>query len=183
MTQITHNQHFVPKCYLKGFARDGTIQVLDVMARRVAKPRSYTSVCYKTFFYAAETGAQDEISQALEEVFGQIEDQFSNALPAIIERARAIDLTNDDLARLAYFMSVQWLRTASFRDRVKKIQADLAKWMMKTRASLPDFEKYIRDTVKEHQMSDGDVREVRQLFQSCEYDIRFDNAQHLRARA
>lgn len=180
MTQITQKQHFVPKCYLKGFARDGQIQVMDVIGRRVAKPRSFTSVCYKRFFYAAETGVQDEISQAFEEVFGQIEDQFSNALPAIVERARATDLTNDDLARLAYFMSVQWLRTASFRERVQRIQADLTKWMMMTRASLPGFEKYIRDMVKEDEMSDGDVWEVRQRFRSCEYDLRFDNSQHLR---
>ena len=180
MTQITQKQHFVPKCYLKGFARDGKIQVLDVTARRVAKPRSYTSVCYKKFFYAAETGRQDEISQAFEEVFGQIEDQYSKALPAIIDRARATDLTNDDLARLAYFMSVQWLRTASFRDRVNKIQADLTKWVMKTRASMAGFEEHIRDTVKEHEVSDGDVRDVKQLLQSFEYDVRFDNSQHLR---
>ena len=113
-------------------------------------------------------------------MFGQIEDQFSNALPAMIERARATDLTNDDLASLSYFMSVQWLRTASFRSRVNKIQVDLAKWMMKTRASLPGFEQQICDTVKEHEMSEGDVRELRQLFQSCEYDIQFDNSQHLR---
>ena len=47
MTQITKDQHFVPKFYLKQFAREKKIQVFDVRARRIGKPRPYVSVCYE----------------------------------------------------------------------------------------------------------------------------------------
>ena len=46
MTQITGKQHFVPRFYLKRFAKEGQIQVFDVRAKRIGKPRPYGSVCY-----------------------------------------------------------------------------------------------------------------------------------------
>ena len=52
MKQITEAQHFVPRFYLKLFARQGKIQVLDARAKRIGKPRSPASVCYRPFFYA-----------------------------------------------------------------------------------------------------------------------------------
>lgn len=62
MPQITKKQHFVPKFYLKRFARNGQIQVCDVRAKRILKAYGYKSVCYEKFFYGVETGVQDEVS-------------------------------------------------------------------------------------------------------------------------
>ena len=39
MTQITRNQHYVPRFYLKRFAKEGQIRVFDVRAKRIGKPR------------------------------------------------------------------------------------------------------------------------------------------------
>ena len=179
MTQITKKQHFVPKFYLKRFAKAGQIQVFDVRARRIGKPRPYVSVCYEKFFYAAETGVQDEISQAFEDVFGQTEKMIAEALPGIIERADAQKLTNSDLYVLAYFKSTQWLRTPSFRERLQKIQAETQKWMLKQRASLPGFQDYICSTADGREISDEQIEEVKRFIKSGEYDIRNNNAQHL----
>ncbi len=179
MKQITKDQHFVPKCYLKQFVREGQIQVFDVRAKQIRKARSYTSVCYERFFYAAETGVQDEISQAFEEVFGQIENLIAEALPGIIERAVALQLTNDDLDALAYFMSVQWLRTPFFRERLKKKQSEVMKWMLKQQANFPGFQDNIHSTAEGRKKSDEPMEEVKQFIQSGEYNIRFDNSQHL----
>ena len=179
MTQITKKQHFVPKAYLKQFARNGQVQVLDVRAKRILKARSCTSVCYGKFFYAAETGVRDGISQAFEQVFGQIEDQYTKALPGIIERSLDLQLTNGDLVGLAYFMSVQWLRTDSFRERIQNAQSELLKWVLKQRASLPGFEDYLRSTTEAGELSDEQLEEVNRLIQSGEYDFRFDNTKHL----
>ncbi len=97
MTQITKDQHFVPRFYLKRFAREGQIQVFDKRAKRIGKPRPYASVCYEKFFYAARTGVQDETSQAFEDLFGQIESVIADALPGVIKRAGDLELTNNDL--------------------------------------------------------------------------------------
>lgn len=41
-----------------------------MMARHIAKPCGYSSVFHQRLFYVAETGAQDEISQAFEGLYG-----------------------------------------------------------------------------------------------------------------
>ena len=181
MTQITRNQHYVPKFYFKRFAKEEQIQVFDVRAKRIEKPRHYGSMCRKEFFYAAKTGVQDEISQVFEkDVFGKIEDVIAKALPGIIERTDAQKLTNGDLDVLAYFMSVQWLRTLFFRERLQKMQSEIRKWMLKQRASLPGFQDHIQETAEVHEVSEEKLREaVNRLIESGEYDIRTNNAQHL----
>ena len=186
MKQITEDQHFVPKFYLKQFAREKKlqvfeIQIFDVRARRIGKPRPYASVCYEKFFYAAETGVQDEISQAFEDVFGQTENRIAEALPGIIERAVAQKLTNGDLDVLAYFMSVQWLRTRYFREWLQKMQSEVMKWVLKQRASLPRFQDYIREASDAHKVDEHELKEaVNRLVESGEYGFReTNNASHL----
>ena len=184
MKQITEDQHFVPRFYLKLFAREGQIQVLDVRAKRIGRPRPYASVCYEKFFYAAETGVQDATSQAFEDVFGQIENAVAKALPGIIERADGLQLTNDDLDVLSYFMSVQWLRTPFFRERLQKMKSKAMKEILKRLASFPRFPNYIRDTaedirhrtVEAREISDEEIiDDVNRLIESGEYNFRHTN--------
>ena len=179
MKQITGEQHFVPEFYLKRFAREGQIQVLDVRTKCIGKPRPYGSVCYEKFFYAAETGVQDEISQVFEDAFSRIEDVSAKVLPGVIERAVAQQLTNDDLYVLADFMSIQWLRTRSFRERLQKMQSEMMKWMLKQRASLPGLQDHICSTAEGCKMTDEQIEEVKRLIESGKYDIRTNNAEHL----
>ena len=191
MKQITKDQHFVPKFYLKQFAREKKIQVFDVRARRIGKPCPYVSVCYEKFFYAAETGVQDEISQAFEDVFGQTEKMIAEALPGIIERADAQKLTNGDLDMLAYFMSVQWLRTPFFRERLQKIRSEFIKSFIQLRAAhSPRFlQDHIQgaldggaeEAAEAHEVSEEKLREdVNRLIESGEYDFReTNNTSHL----
>ncbi len=179
MTQITENQHFVPQFYLKRFSKKGQIQVFDVRAKRIGRPSSCKKECYEKFFYAAENGVQDEISQAFEDVFCRIEDVSAKALRGVIERGVAQHLTNGDLDELAYFMSVQWLRTRFFRARLQKMQSELMKWMLKQLASLPGFQDHIRSMAEGRQIPDEQIEEVERLIESDEYDIPTNNAQHL----
>ena len=101
------------------------VRVFDVGAMRIRKKHySIAGVCRKEFFYTVETGVQDESSEYFEEVFGRIETMFSEALPGIINRAGTQELTNNDLYHLAYFMTVQWMRTPSFREFVQITNLD-----------------------------------------------------------
>ena len=141
-------------------------------------------MCYEKFFYAAETGVQDEISQVFEkDVFGKIEDVIAKALPGIIERTDAQKLTNGDLDVLAYFMSFQWLRPPFFRERLQKMQSEIRKWMLKQRAAhSPRFlQDHIQEAPEAHEVSEEKLREaVNRLIESGEYDFReTNNASHL----
>ena len=186
--QITKNQHYVPECYLKQFAIENPnqgfmVRAFDVRAVRILeRPFSTAQICWKKFFYAVETGVRDDISQALETVFGRIENVFSTALPGIINRAAAQQLTFNDLDFLAYFMSVQWVRTPSFREWLQKVYSDYMKWRINVRASRPEFRDFIRSTADdmgEDQLSDEQIEEIKQRVQSSEYDVRWDNSPHL----
>jgi len=176
MTQITKDQHFVPRFYLKRFARDGKIQVFDVRDKQIRKPRPYASVCYEKFFYAAKTGVPDDVSQAIEDGFGQIENKIAGALPGIIDRAVAWQLTDRDLVILAVFMSVQWLRTPFFREMLQKAESDPMKQLSKKLVTFG----YFRSMAKEHEMSTEELEEMEQFIRSGQYNIRStNNALHL----
>ena len=181
MTQITRDQHYVPAFYFKRFAKEKQIQVFNVRAKRIEKSRHYGSMCRKEFFYAAKTGVQDEISQVFEkDVFCKIEDVFEKALPGIIERTDAQKLTNGDLDMLAYFMSVQWLRTLCFRERLQKIRSEFMKWFIQLRAARsPRFlQDHIQEASEAHEVSEE--KAVNRLIESGEYDLReTNNASHL----
>ena len=168
MKQITKDQHFVPRFYLKRFAKEGQIQVLDVQAKRIGKPRSYGSVCSKKFFYAAKTGVQDEISQILELMLGRIESKIADALPGVIERADR-QLTSSDLDVLANLMSLQWVRTPHFREQVETIATPATKLILKKLAS----SGALRSAAQDMGMSDeGIVERLEQNILLDRYNIR-----------
>ena len=168
MKQVTKDQHFVPRFYLKQFAREGKIQVFDVRTKRIGKPRPYASVCYKKFFYAAKTGVQDEISQKLEDLFGKIENTVAGALPGVIGRAVGQQLTNDDLDVLANFMSVQWIRTPHFRELVQEGVGNGLKQIVKKLANLGG----LRSTDEGLGMSGEQIEGMEQFIRSGQYNIR-----------
>ena len=173
MKQITKDQHFVPRFYLKRFAGEGQIQVFDVRAKRIGKPRPYASVCYEKYFYAAKTGVQDEISQKLEGLFGKIENIIADALPGVIERAVGRQLTSSDLDVLANFMSVQWIRTPHFRELVQEGAGIGMKQIVKKLA----ISGGLRSTAEGLEMSSEQIEGMERFILSGQYNIRIpDNA-------
>lgn len=95
--QITEDQHFVPKFYLKRFAdSQGFLDVLDVKKRQLARRRSYGGVCYDKFFYGAVTGQQDEVSRVIEKWLQQIESEVARKLPGIIKKILAYEHIDDE---------------------------------------------------------------------------------------
>ena len=179
--QITKSQHFVPRFYLKRFALEGLIQVFDVRAKRIGKPRPFGSVCYEKFFYAVETGVQDEISQAYEESFGRFENIIDKALPGIAERALNRQLTDDDLDKIAGFMSAQWIRTRYFREWLNKMYCEILKQLFKKLPSFSGFPDYVRSTEEGRETTDEQMEELKRFIQSGAYEIpRSNNALHFK---
>jgi hypothetical protein len=175
---ITEDQHFVPRFYLKQFAdAKGFVQVLDLKQRRVSKPRPYAAVGYERFFYATETAKEDEVSQLFEELFTSLEGQIAAKLTDILGHIENEELTAGDLDTLAYFLSLQWLRTDFFRQRLFAMEEDLLRRVL----SMTVNEAEVRRIMEKHgqQLSKEQIRVIVQTYRTGDYRLRFTNKAHL----
>jgi hypothetical protein len=180
--QVTADQHFVPRFYMKGFADNGFVQVLHLRKRRIGKARPYASVCYQPFFYAQKTGVQDEVSQHFEDLFGQFETQFAERYPKIVENARNKRLTDGNLDTLAYMMALQWMRSQRFRDMVRELESQVLKIQFQARAMSPTFIKTAKEIYKQHDidLTDQQAEDLQRSIMEGNYEITSDNTSHLK---
>lgn len=175
----TKKQHYVPKFYLKYFAdKKGIVQVLDIENKRFGSPKAYSAIGYAHYFYAAETGVPDEVSQQIEKWLQKFESVIAGALPDIISKilnSEHIDV--DDRYVLSVFMSMLWLRSPSMRVRLNKMEEDMTKKMMSLYAP-QRIDQYVKKTGKN--MSCKERRALIKMMEEASYKLRFNNAQHLR---
>jgi hypothetical protein len=115
-------EHYVPKSYLKRFARDGkSIFTFDKFAQRVFRT-SIENVACENYFYdfpkeeAARAGIDPQI---VEKELSKIEGGFSNTVDAILKSAEASQgrmIQDDQKLAMAYFITAQQLRTRETRN-------------------------------------------------------------------
>lgn len=178
--QITEDQHFVPKFYLKGFAdAKGNLNIYDADQTRISKPRPYSSVCHDKFFYGVETGLEDEVSQQIEFAFSQMESDIAAVLPGIIERIETNKhIDGDDRLALATLMSMLWMRGPAMRKQLNRMNEDMTKKLMAMtidERSLAKFEKEQGRT-----LSPEEKTKLLKVFKEEKYGLKFNNVQHLR---
>lgn len=92
----TKVQHFVPRFYLKNFAADNYLEVLNVKDKRMAKRGPYQGLGYEHFYYARKTGIPDDLSQQVEAWLKPTEDILAKALPKIIDAILGYQHIGDD---------------------------------------------------------------------------------------
>jgi len=179
MEQITKKQHFVPRFYLKAFAdHKEFLQVLDIENNRIAKPRPYGGVGYAHYFYAAETGTPDDVSQFVEEWLRHYEGIISGELTEIIRKIHTgKEIDDDDRYILASLMCMLWLRAPGMRSQLNKMEEDVTKQMMKLRVP-GQIDSWIKSKGKE--ISAEQRQEIIETFETGSYKLKFNNAQHLR---
>jgi hypothetical protein len=175
----TEKQHFVPRFYLRNFSdSNGLIRVLDVPNKRIGKPRPYQSVGYSKFFYAAKTGVSDKISQDVEEWLKVFENYIARGLPKIINAIDGLQhIEDDDRYFLSVFISMLWLRAPGMRDQLNKMHEDLLKQTMKINVPR-GIERYLKETGKK--WSPEEIEKIMKVVESGNYDVRFNNIDHLR---
>ncbi|MFA4999827.1 MAG: DUF4238 domain-containing protein [Patescibacteria group bacterium] len=184
---IVEDQHWVPRFYLKRFANEKNfIEVLDIKNVKLNPARPYSGVCYEKFFYAVDTGKQDEASQKIEDIFQGIEDK---AAPALNKLEKSI-LNNQQLdSRQMYFvslfMSSLWIRSKHFREKINRISSHFYKETEKFRASMDGYKDHIKTIAKELKkkegldMDDEDIDWYVKLMQTGNYDLSFNNVEQL----
>lgn len=182
--QITKKQHFAPRFYFKRFAVDNLLQTLDIQKGRLIKARPYSGVCYADFYYAVETGKEDETSQVFERFFGEIEDKFAKEYDNIVDAIWSYrPLTDQQLDVLAWFMASLWIRSPHMRNQVNKTIADGMKQITTMMASQPNFKDGAKEALEKegYRVTDEQIEDARKTLESGEYELAFDNnVNHLR---
>lgn len=160
--QITEDQHFVPKFYMRRFANEkGFLEVLDRQKGKLIKPRPYSGVCYSQFYYAKKTGEPDELSQDVEEVLKNLEDNISVDLPVIYEKIiNYKQITQQERYTIAVLAAMLWLRVEYMRRQVNRMSENLLKEIMTL-------------------SGDKRIAEVRDFLESKKGGFSFDNSTHL----
>lgn len=176
--QITKKQHFAPRFYFKRFAIDNFLQTLDIQKGKLIKAQPYSGVCYANFYYAVETGKEDEASQVFEQFFGEIEDKFAKEYDSIVDAIwNYKPLTDHQLDIFTWFMASLWIRSPRMRNQVNKTMADGMKQMTTLMASHPNFTEGAKVALEKegHKVTDEQIEDARKTFESGEYELTFDN--------
>lgn len=180
----TKKQHYVPRFYLKRFANEKNfIEVLDLEKKSISKPRSYASVCYEEFFYALETGKDDNVNQEIEKTLAQIESKIAPELNDIEKNViTGRKITNGELYTLASLMSMLYVRGIYMRKQTQRLEKDMAKKIMSLHASHINFKDELKQIAKKElkqDISDEEAEKVQEIFQQENYDLSFNNSGHL----
>lgn len=176
--QITKKQHFAPRFYFKRFAVDNMLQTLDIQNGKLIKAQPYSGVCYADFYYAVETGKEDETSQVFEQFFSEIEDKFAKEYSGIVDAIwNYKPLTDQQLDILAWFMASLWIRSPRMRNQVNKTMADGMKQMTTMMSSDPNFTDGAKEALEKegHNVTDEQIEDARKTLESGEYELTFDN--------
>lgn len=176
---ITKKSHFIPRFYLKNFInQEGTIQTLDIKNNRLCSPKSHCGVGYKEYFYGAQTGVPDELSQQVEDWLKFFENIIAQKLPFIINKILNYEhINNDDKYFLSSFMCMLWLRSPKMRNQINKTNEEVTKKIFGLNAK-NKIDKYIeKNGIK---LSDQERDDIIKDIEAGNYDIKFNNIQHIR---
>lgn len=182
--QETEDQHIVPKFYLKKFANSsGFVEVFDIEKVKSTKLRSYSSVCYGKYYYSQQTGAKDEIGQAMEEIFKDIENKIASGYSTIISSINSTRaLAEEEMVWIASFMSMLWLRSEHMRQKINKMITDSTKEIMCLTARMgkepvENLQKQFASQGKK--IDETAAKETIKILTEKNYELNVDNLHHL----
>jgi hypothetical protein len=152
MKNITKWQHIVPQFYLKEFKNEkNLIENYDILKNKFNPPKGTKPLCAEYFFYAAETGIQDTISQEVEAFFENYETPISKCIPVIKQIVFGnSEITFDEKYILSLLMSMLYLRNNKTRRHIKQLTSDISsktlKGILNVKGKDRFFSDYERDT-------------------------------------
>jgi hypothetical protein len=119
-------QHYLPRFYLDGFARDGILAVYDRDSNevRMQKPENTGVIGH---FYTVE----DELGRKRFEVEQILSEFESKAAPIIKKMATRENLSDDERSNMAIFVAMAMFRTPDMLDSIKAANAGMVKKMTK----------------------------------------------------
>jgi hypothetical protein len=177
---VARQHHWIPQCYLKGFARNrtknGKLTVFDLhlerefetIARNVGGARDFNKM-------EIEGASPDAIEQSL----SQLETKFDKVLFQVIQNNSLP--TGDDLILLMNFVALMHVRNPRMRETWRRAQADVAEHIMDIALS--------SKSQWEHQIgqlrADGvevpvaSYEDMKRFHESKEYEITVPTVRHI----
>ncbi|MBE5923596.1 MAG: DUF4238 domain-containing protein [Lachnospiraceae bacterium] len=118
MTEYTHDEHYVPKMYLKCFAENDLCYVLNNYGG--IKQRHITSICYEKDLYEFTSEKGDIIHQNLyeKELFQKLETEYTGyfeELLKVLDNKRMLDSFMDEENTK---LLIIWMASMLFRNKV-----------------------------------------------------------------
>jgi hypothetical protein len=183
--QITKNQHYIPQFYLRKFQdAQGKIQVLSCKYNKIVTPSSPKSICSEEFYYSAETGVPDKVSQEVETMFSNLETFLAKKLPPIEEKLLSgKEIDADEKWTLGFLMSMIWIRGPVMREQNRRMAEDITKQMMNFTFSMSDahiksfFDKF--DSTRGETTSPEMRQKLKESFLNEDYKLNVNNAVHI----
>lgn len=147
MENITKWQHIVPRFYLKEFKNEkNLIENYDILKNKFNLPKGTKALCSEYFYYAAETGIPDTISQEVEVFFENYETPMSKSIPFI----KKVILGNSEISLnekyiLSLLMSMLFLRSNKTRSHIKQITSEISSKSLKGILSVKGKDRFFGD--------------------------------------
>lgn len=183
--QITKNQHYVPQFYLRKFQNtENKVEVLSCKHNKLFSPSSTKSICFKKFYYGLETGTNDNISQAVEDVFKRLETNLAKEIPAIEKKLlEGGHIERGEKWIIGFLMSMLWIRGPVMREQNRRMVEDITQQMMGFTFSMPDdriksfFDVFDKNTSR---TTTPKMREkIKESFLKKDYKLEIDNVVHI----
>ncbi|EHK8978133.1 DUF4238 domain-containing protein [Vibrio vulnificus] len=142
MTQITKNQHFVPKCLLKNFLSNGqSINIYDSSRRKLRPPTIVDRVLAENYFYDKDNLVENFLAE-------HIEAPASKVLKVFRNEELAAPINAESHIAIVRFLLVQLSRTPSAHQTSLTNIDNLFGELIRQIGQLNDFDEDVIDSVK-----------------------------------
>jgi Protein of unknown function (DUF4238) len=113
------NQHFVPRCALKPFSRDGAglaINLFNISRARAIQNAPVKSQCARDYLYGKGEKSAEDLLARLEEQYASI----------VLRLSDGLDIGAEDEKLLRLFLAIQQRRTESAINQMRELTNSMA---------------------------------------------------------
>jgi hypothetical protein len=184
------NQHFVPRCYLRGFSfgkkKNPMVYVYDKLASKSYTTPIHDICCEEDLYTINDTQLSEEDRKKYFEVNylkKEVEDSYGPCLEDIVSKlSEKNTLTVPEKVELAHYIAIQYLRLPIIKSLCSHIQNGLFSDIDKAKALISEYEKdnphvmrYYYDDSKAHYTNgygnEGTINNLTCLFGLARWDV------------
>lgn len=155
---------------------------MDCERKTLTTPKGPKGICYEEFFYGLKTGEADEVSQAVEKGFKEMEDAISKVVPEFISNViNRRQIAAQEKWEISLLMSMLWTRGPAMRARANSMSEDILKQTTAYMFSGDIGEDIMKQADKESGIkATPKVKEAcRKMMENGEFSVEFNNQMHL----
>jgi len=147
---------------------------------QLLKPMGPSGICKADYFYALESGIQDETSQVFEEEFKKLEDLISADYKAIVSQILSQEkITEYNKNKIAELMAMLWIRVPAARQEMAKIAQQGHEIYAEHFIGTKDYKDMLQNIKQEYsrKLSDTDIEQIDESIKNSRIEV--NNGLHL----